>query len=258
MTELFPVSSLGHAVILPLLCGWHLNQTSPEFLPFLVALHLGTAAALMGYFWRDWRDFALAIINPQTTHSYNDRQVFMLVCVATLPAVIIGFVLEHPLRNLFSSPTTAAFFLIINGLILYAGDMMRHTGIKTIEQIDWKSALAIGACQALALIPGLSRSGVAMVGGVLVGLRYHDLARFSFLLATPIIVGAGVLEVPKLLHSGSNIGGLAILSGIIAGIIAYVSTALLMYYFKETEINALRPFAIYCWVAGSLALFWLA
>jgi undecaprenyl-diphosphatase len=257
ITELFPVSSLGHAVVLPALFGWSIDQKSPDFLPFLVVLHLGTAAALLLYFWRDWLDFALAVIKPKAENQ-GDRRTFGLVCVATIPAVVIGFALEHPLRELFGAPALAAFFLIVNGGILYAGEKIRHAGTKTLDQIGWKAALVIGACQALALVPGISRSGVTMVGGVLAGLRHRDSARFSFLLATPIIAGAGVLEVPKLLHSGGGIGGLAVISGLVAGVVAYASVAILMRYFKRSEINALVPFACYCWILGGVALFLLS
>ena len=202
-TELFPVSSLGHAVILPSLLGWHIDQKAPEFLPFLVVLHLGTAAALLLYFWRDWFGFARAIWG-RGQNVRSERRTFGLVCVATLPAVVIGFALEHILRGFFGSPVLAAAFLIVNGGILYLGERIKHAGTKSIDEVDWKAALAIGACQALALIPGISRSGATMVGGVLAGLTHKDAARFSFLLATPIIAGAGVLEVPKLIHQGGG------------------------------------------------------
>jgi undecaprenyl-diphosphatase len=255
MTELFPVSSLGHAVILPALLGWHIDQKGPTFLPFLVVLHLGTALALLIYFRQDWINFALSLLG-KGKNVKRERQTFALVCAATLPAIIIGFVLEHALRGFFGSPILAAVFLIVNGGILFLGERIKHSGRKAIEDISWKTALIIGACQALALIPGISRSGATMVGGVLAGLKHKDSARFSFLLATPIIAGAGVLEVPKLLHEGT--GGLnatyMIIAGIVAGITAYLSTAFLMRYFKEHEVTALDPFAWYCWAAGAVSL----
>jgi undecaprenyl-diphosphatase len=253
MTELFPVSSLGHAVVLPSLFGWHIDQKAPAFLPFLVVLHLGTALALFLYFWRDWLGFALAVIGRGKTVK-NERRVFALVCIATLPAIVIGGALEHVLRGFFGSPGLAAVFLIVNGGILFAGERMKHGGAKTLEKIGWKAALAIGACQALALIPGISRSGATMVGGLLAGLKHKDAARFSFLLATPVIAGAGVLEAPKLLHQGGGLGAQAILAGVVAGVTAWLSTAFLMHYFKKHEIEALDPFAWYCWALGGGAL----
>jgi len=257
-TELFPVSSLGHAVILPRLLGWAVDQKSPDFLPFLVVLHLGTAVALLAYFWRDWAGFACAILgrgDPQLVK--RERKIFYLVCAATLPAIILGFALEHKLRDLFGTPALAAFFLIINGFILFIGDRMKHFGSKNLDQVGFKAALIIGACQALALIPGISRSGATMVGGVVAGLTHKESARFSFLLATPVIAGAGVLEVPKLLKAHDQItfdGSTVILAGIAAGITAYLSVAALMRYFNKNEIDALKPFAFYCWAAGAIAL----
>ena len=196
---MFPVSSLGHAVVLPALLGWHIDQKGPDFLPFLVVLHLGTAAALLLYFWRDWLGFARGVLG-QGKNVKTERRVFSLVCIATLPAIVIGFALEHVLRGFFGSPVLAAVFLIVNGGILFAGERIKHAGSKSLSEVGWKTALAIGACQALALIPGISRSGSTMVGGVLAGLKHREAARFSFLLATPVIAGAGVLEVPKLMH----------------------------------------------------------
>jgi undecaprenyl-diphosphatase len=257
-TELFPVSSLGHAVILPRLMGWAVDQKDPEFLPFLVVLHLGTAIALLAYFWRDWFGFACAVIGKgEPATIARERRIFWLVCIATLPAVILGFALEHKLRAIFGTPTLAAVFLIVNGLILFIGERIKHAGSKSLDQVGLGAALLIGACQALALIPGISRSGSTMVGGVLAGLTHKEAARFSFLLATPVILGAGVLEVPKMLHANTVMATSAstvVIAGIAAGITAFVSVMALMHYFKKNEIDALSPFAYYCWGAGALAL----
>ena len=255
-TELFPVSSLGHAVILPRLLGWPIDQKAPEFLPFLVVLHLGTAAALVAFFWRDWLSFGLAILGhgPQVK---SERRLFALVCVATLPAVVLGFALEHILRGFFGAPVLAAAFLVVNGGILFIGERIKHRQRIPLELLGWAEAIVIGACQALALIPGISRSGATMVGGVLAGLSHKDAARFSFLLATPVIAGAGVLEVPKLIklsHTSTLDSGTVIIAGIVAAITAYISTWVLMRYFKQNELDALKPFAIYCWVAGAFSL----
>ncbi|MDE1901728.1 MAG: undecaprenyl-diphosphate phosphatase [Alphaproteobacteria bacterium] len=257
-TELFPVSSLGHAVILPRLLGWNVDQKAPDFLPFLVVLHLGTATALLAYFWRDWFGFAKAVLGLGDAETVRrERKIFWLICAATLPAVVIGGGLEHKLRGAFGAPTLAAAFLIVNGVILFVGDKMRHAGSRALDQVGFGAALAIGACQALALIPGISRSGATMVGGVLAGLTHKDAARFSFLLATPVIAGAGVLEVPKMLHAATPIAydpTMVVTAGVVAGAAAYASVAALMHYFKKNEIEALKPFAYYCWAAGVLAL----
>jgi undecaprenyl-diphosphatase len=257
-TELFPISSLGHAVILPSLLGWSLDQKAPSFLPFLVVLHLGTATALLLYFWRDWFGFARALLGQGTQETIRrERRIFALVCLATLPAAVLGFTLEHILRGFFGSAVLAAAFLIVNGCILFFGERIKHAGRKNLEQVGWTTALVIGACQALALIPGISRSGATMVGGVLAGLTHKEAARFSFLLATPVIAGAGVLEVPKLLRMRDVVaadGGMMVLAGLVAGITAWISTYLLMRYFKKQEIDALHPFAYYCWAAGAASL----
>ncbi len=254
-TELFPVSSLGHAVLLPRLFGWSLDQKAPEFLPFIVVLHLGTAVALLIYFWRDWFGFLMGVLG-RGRNVKSERRIFGLVCIATLPAIVLGFALEHIVRGFFGSPILAAAFLIVNGGILFLGERIKHAGRKNLDQVGWKTALAIGACQALALIPGISRSGATMVGGVLAGLTHKDSARFSFLLATPVIAGAGVLEVPKLLRlpAGSFDGGMMAIAGVVAGVTAYLSIAALMHYFKKHEIEALNPFAYYCWALGAWGL----
>jgi undecaprenyl-diphosphatase len=261
-TELFPISSLGHAVILPGLLGWSVDQKSAEFLPFLVVLHLGTALALLAYFWRDWLGFATAILGRGERETVlRERKIFWLICVATLPAVVLGFALEHKLRAFFGVPVLAAGFLIVNGFILFLGDRMKHAGAKTLDQVGVKTAFVIGACQALALIPGISRSGSTMVGGVVAGLTHKESARFSFLMATPVIAGAGVLEVPGLFKDHNPIAfdyGIVLSAGVVAGIVAYLCVAGLMRYFKKNEIEALKPFAIYCWIAGALSLLMLA
>lgn len=266
-TELFPVSSLGHAVLLPALLGWGADLRSPAFLPFLVFLHLGTAAALLIYFWRDWLNFAAAVIGIGDASTVaTERKMFVNVVVATIPAVIIGFSLEHFLRGLFASPIVAAMFLVANGVILFAGERLyrgrqRKTATaRPLSEIGWATSMLIGACQALALIPGISRSGTTIVGGMVAGLSHKDAARFSFLIATPVILGAGVLEVPKLMHAGTGaVDPTVLYAGIVAGITAFVSTAFLMRYLKQAEsAAALNPFAIYCWVVGGASIFFFA
>lgn len=265
VTELFPVSSLGHGVILPRLLGWAVDQRSPEFLPFLVLLHVGTAAALLIYFWRDWLHLLMAVLGQGAPKERADALHLLVLLVAgTLPAVIVGFLLEKFLRGLFGAPLVAAIFLVVNGGVLFLGERLRRrqAGESTLAEIGWLRAVLIGLAQCTALIPGISRSGVTMVGGVLCGLRHAEAARFSFLLATPIIAGAAVLEVPKLLRAAApdatggatGLGGVALLAGLVAGVTAYASIAFLMRYFKRHEFEALDPFAWYCWAAGAIAI----
>lgn len=262
LTELFPVSSLGHAVVLPALLRWPLDQHSPEFLPFLVALHVGTAAALLIYFWRDWIDILLALLGRRPADVQSaERRLFWLLVVATIPAVIVGFLFEKWFRSLFGTPWVAALFLIVNGGVLFVGERLRRrAGDRPLDRLTWSAAFGIGLCQCAALIPGISRSGATMVGGLLAGLRHAEAARFSFLMATPIITGAAVLEVPKLMHhageaaGGGGLSTLAVIAGLVAGVTAYTSVAVLMHYFKKHDFEALDPFAYYCVLAGAVSL----
>jgi len=256
VTELFPVSSLGHAVLLPALLSWPMDRHDPTFLPFLVVLHLGTATALLLYFWRDWMDIFLAIFGLGD-HRRENLRLLGLIVLATIPAVVLGFTLEKPLRALFGSPVTAACFLIVNGFVLFAGERLRRRrNGDGLEDMDWRGALLIGLWQCTALLPGISRSGATMVGGLLAGLHHKEAARFSFLIATPIIAGAGVLEVPKMLHAGQAAGLTAQTfgAGAVAGVAAFLSIAFMMHYFRRHDFDALDPFAWYCWTAGAVSL----
>jgi undecaprenyl-diphosphatase len=258
VTELFPVSSLGHAVVLPKLLGWDINQSAEGFLPFLVVLHLGTAAALLVYFWRDWIGILLAFIGVGPGEERRAQwHLLWMIIVATIPAAILGFALEKPLKVLFGAPTVAAFFLIVNGGVLFIAERLRRRGgTGNLRQLTWLGAFIIGCTQAAALIPGISRSGSTMVGGLMLGLHHKESAHFSFLIATPVILGAGVLEVPHLLHGGAaaSIGPVAWIAGIVAGIMAYLSTWFLMRYFGRHDFQALDPFAYYCVAFGLSSL----
>jgi undecaprenyl-diphosphatase len=260
VTELFPISSLGHAVIVPPLLGWStIDQHAPEFLPFVVILHVGTAVALLLYFWRDWLAIALGVFGGRG--AADARHALWLIVVATLPAVVVGVLFEKLVRGLFASPLIAALFLIANGFVLLFGDRLRNRASETgpadaerpMSAFGWRGALAVGIWQCAAFLPGISRSGAAIVGGLVSGLHHSEAAHFSFLIATPIIAGAAVLEVPKMLAlPGHGITGLSIGAGVVAGITAYLSIAFLMRYFRRHNFDdALVPFAIYCWAAGA-------
>ncbi|MGH7093111.1 MAG: undecaprenyl-diphosphate phosphatase [Stellaceae bacterium] len=268
VTELFPISSLGHAVILAPILGWPVDQRAAEFLPFVVVLHVGTATALLLYFWRDWMFILQGLIGRGRAgrRTGDGRRLLWLIVVATLPAVVIGFVLEKTVRQMFASPFLAALFLMVNGFVLLAGDRLRsrggladHGDELRLDGLGWGGALLIGFFQCTAFVPGISRSGSAMVGGLLTGLHHTEAAHFSFLIATPIIAGAAVLEVPKMLAlPGHGFSGLAVTAGIVAGVTAWLSTAFLMRYFRRHNFDdALVPFALYCWVAGAAAMLYL-
>lgn len=254
VTELFPVSSLGHAVILPRLLRWGVDQTAPDWLAYLVVMHLGTAIALLAYFWRDWIGFARSLLSRSGPRAVTDRRIFLFVVLATIPAVVVGFGFRKLLGDAFAAPWIAALFLVVNGVILFAGDRVAGQATGRLEELNWKGALAIGVAQCLALIPGISRSGATIVAGVVAGLEHKESARFSFLMAPPIMLGATVVEAPKLLREGATLGGAAIVSGVAAGLVAYLSIVLLMRYFRRHEFEALNPFAYYCWGAGLVSL----
>ena len=254
ITELFPISSVAHAVLTPWAFGWQLGPDflKEHFLPFVVLLHLGTAVALLLFFWRDWFQFAGSLVSRDATTA---RRELLLVIVGTVPAALIGFVLEKKLRALFPSITSAAFFLIVNGVILYLGERLRGRGNRTLGELGFGAALLIGLAQSLALVPGFSRSGASIVAGFWAGLTHEASARFSMLLATPIIAGASLLEIPKLVHGADGATlRVAVIGGVVAGIVAYLSVWALMSWFKRHEINAMRPFALYCWVVGAIVL----
>ncbi len=176
------------------------------------------------------------------------------VILATIPAVIVGALLRKFLGEIFAAPAIAAVFLIVNGFMLYFGDRIGEEAAGTLEQLNWKGALAIGVAQCFALIPGISRSGSTIVAGVVAGLKHAEAARFSFLMGAPIILAANVHEAPKLLKEGATLGGMAILSGVVAGIVAYLSLTVLMRYLRQHEFEAMSPFAYYCWAAGVISL----
>lgn len=256
VSELFPISSLGHSVLIPALLHWNINRDASWFLPFIVVLHLGTALALLIYFWRDWQQLLGGVWQARGGTQLPQARLFWLLVVATIPAGLLGLIFEHKIRHLFGGFTIVAIFLALNGVLLLLGDRFKHrTATHSLEQLSVGKALFVGLAQASALIPGISRSGASLVAGLAVGLDYDAAARLSFLLATPIIAAAGILEVPKLLHAGAHAPiDLILVSGILAGVFAYGSTWFLMRWFKGHEIKALRPFGIYCLLMGIGAL----
>ncbi len=263
VTELFPISSLGHAVVLPRVFGWDIHQNDKFFLTFLVAVHLATALVLLGFFWRDWvrifNGLGRSLRDRQIAADDTDARLGWLLVVATIPAGILGLTLESPIRKLFASPTIAAVFLIVNGMLLFGAERLRKRAPDAPEReadednriahrVTWAQSVGVGASQALALIPGISRSGVTMGGGLLVGLNNQDAAKFGFLMATPVIGAAAALKLPELFgNDGNGVRGPALVAAICAAITAYISVRFLMKYF---ETNRLTPFAIYCVVVG--------
>jgi undecaprenyl-diphosphatase len=287
VTELFPVSSLGHSVLVPALMGgrWarDLDVSAPEspYLAFIVGLHVATAAALLLFFWRDWvrviAGFASSVSHRRIRSS--DERLAWLLIVGTIPVGISGLLLEHLFRTTLGRPIPAAAFLAANGLVLYLGEQLRRRAdaatLAPVAALDAPGSARdpgaasdarlsrmslgrgtlIGSAQILALLPGISRSGITMVAGLLRGLSHQDAARFSFLLATPVILAAGALKIPDLIGPlGAGIHG-PILAGSIASFAsAYLAVRFLTRYF---ETRTLTPFAIYCTLFGTAALIWL-
>lgn len=289
VTELFPISSLGHTVLLPALFGWHsiVNSQSSEsgFLAFVVGLHCGTAIALLIYYRAIWVRIIPAFFRtiPKRSIETNDEKLAWLLVAATIPAGITGLLLEHKLRTVFAKPMAAASFLFVNGIILAVGEQVRRRtapastpanattgpagakgaephadspgslrgaeGSLTTGKLGIVDALIIGAAQIGALFAGVSRSGITMVAALARGLDHEDAARFTFLLATPIILAAGVYKLGDLTGPlGNGIRGQAVAGAVVAGIAAYLSVAFLERYFTNRNLN---PFAIYCLVMGA-------
>jgi undecaprenyl-diphosphatase len=278
VTELFPVSSLGHTVLLPALLGWNNLVTAQSagesfYLAFVVALHVATAIALLIFFRDDWvriiRGFFRSLVRRKI--ETPDERLAWLLVIATIPAGIVGLSLEHMLRTQFAKPLAASIFLTVNGLILLAGEQVRRrAGVqklvtvpasaaatgpepgRRLETLDYKESVVIGVAQIGALFAGISRSGITMVAGLLRGLNHEDAARFSFLLATPLIFAAGVYKVPDLMGPlGNGVRSQALVGAVFSGVAAYLSTKFLLKFF---ETRSLLPFGIYCLVAGGLCI----
>ncbi|HSW85028.1 MAG TPA: undecaprenyl-diphosphate phosphatase [Candidatus Saccharimonadales bacterium] len=269
VTELFPISSLGHSVLLSWLFNWHSilkDQSVSEsfFLSFLVVLHVATATALLIFYrkiwWRIIKGFFRSIKTQKIDSS--DGKLAWLLIVATIPAGIFGLAFEHILRTQFAKPLSAIFFLFVNGIILLVGDRFlkqvshrqSYTTVETSDNISQKltltRALLIGVAQIGALFAGISRSGITMVSGLYSGLDHEDAARFSFLLATPIIFGAGLIKLPDFFSNLDNgVRGQILVGGLVSGVAAYLTVRFLDKYFRN---KTLRPFGIYC-ICASLA-----
>ncbi|MFI5206188.1 MAG: undecaprenyl-diphosphate phosphatase, partial [Candidatus Paceibacterales bacterium] len=255
-------------VIIPKLLSWNTNQNSNYFLIFLVATHLATAIVLLSFFWRDWVRIISGLLRSlkarEIRSSDPDAKLAWLLIVSTIPAGVIGLLFEENLKTFFASAQYASFFLALNGVLLFAAERLKKRSVrvengdsdKNISKISWAKALIVGSMQSLALIPGFSRTGSAIAGGLLVGLSHEDSARFSFLLATPVIGAAAALKIPELVGSGNTAAiEVSLIGALFSATAAYFSVRYLTRYFKT---QTLKPFAIYCFVAGlSLFLYFL-
>jgi undecaprenyl-diphosphatase len=270
VTELFPISSLGHTVLFPTLFGWNKlvdaqSESESFWLAFVVMLHVGSAIGLLIYYWSTWVEIAkafFATLGKRRAETPNERLAWLII-VASIPAGIIGLALEKQLRTLTAKPEVAAIFLMLNGLILFAAERYRRRaqvrelavreglnpeGGRELVSLEYREAVVVGVAQSTALVAGISRDGVTMGAGLARGLDHSDAARFAFLLATPIILAAGLFKLPDLLgHLGNGIRGQALVGCISAAITAVFTVAFLVRWFKT---RTLIPFAIYCLVFG--------
>jgi undecaprenyl-diphosphatase len=277
VTELFPISSLGHSVLVPGWLGWDKIVTAQSagesfYLAFVVALHVATAIALLVYFRDDWIGIIGGFFRTLRTRKVEtpDERMAWLLVVATIPTGVIGLVFEHSLRTLFAKPLAAAIFLTINGVILSLGEWVRRRSAvrslvashakshseseegRRLDTLEVKEALAVGVAQTGALFAGISRSGITMVAGLVRGLDHEDAARFSFLLATPIILAAGVYKIPDLVGPlGNGVRGQAVVGAVFAGVASFISVRFLVRFFQSRN---LLPFAIYCLIAGGISI----
>jgi undecaprenyl-diphosphatase len=230
LTEFLPVSSSAHLVLVP----WLLRWNDPG-LAFDVALHLGTLLALLIYYWREWADMMLSIVRPDPA----SRRLLRLLMVASIPGAIIGLLLEKQAETVFRSPALIACTLALMGLVLWIADV-RAPQSKKMSGLSFGDAILIGLSQALAIIPGVSRSGSTITAGRILGVEREDAANFSFLMATPIIAGAGLHEAPKILHAGINSAMvLGFVSSAIFGVIAIAALV------KFVRTRTYQPFAWY-------------
>ena len=281
VSELFPVSSLGHSVLIPAVIGgsWarDLNVSSPEspYLAYIVGLHVATAIALIIYFWRDWVRIIGGLFTSITRREVrtSDQRLAWLLVLATIPVGLTGLLFEHWFRTTVAKPVPTAILLTVNGLILLGIEWFRRgtpinseyvdervTGPESDERLARLSiptAVGIGSAQILALGPGISRSGITMATGLVRGLTREDAARFSFLLATPVILAAGALKLGDLTGPlGNGIRGQVVFGSVLSGVGAYLAVRFLTRYLAN---RSLRPFGVYCMIAGvaSLAVFGL-
>ncbi|MEO6077734.1 MAG: undecaprenyl-diphosphate phosphatase [Candidatus Andersenbacteria bacterium] len=255
ISELFPISSLGHSVIFPALFGWKDLQHDPYFLNFLVGTHLATALVLIGFYWTTWialaKGFFASLKNKTLITTNPDAKLAWLLIIGTIPAGLLGLIFEHKLKTLFAIPVYAALFLFINGVVLYVAELLPKKTGSNIQSITFKQALYVGVAQIVALFPGFSRTGATITGGLFAGLTHEDSVKYSFLLATPIIFAASVLKLPGLLHgAGTETLLPTIIGALSAGLAAFFAVKFLTKFFQT---NTLKPFAIYCMIAGALA-----
>ncbi len=265
ISELFPVSSLGHSILLPAVLGWTIDQNANYFLTFLVATHFATATVLFFIYRSDWVRIISGILRSIRLRSIAldpDAKLGWLLVIGTVPAGIVGISFQKQVQELFTSPSYVASFLALNGVLLYAAESLRTKAKsagsvldpdeRIAAEVSWRQSAGVGVMQVLALLPGFSRTGSTIAGVLMVGLAHEDALRFSFLVATPIIADAAALKLPVLLASGDTAEvEVALLGATCAAIASYLSVKFLTRYFKT---RTLTPFAVYCLLLGLISI----
>jgi undecaprenyl-diphosphatase len=257
VSELFPVSSLGHTVLLPSAFGWQLDQSSPQFVAFIVLTHLATALVLLGFFRKDWLNMVRGAFRTLFAREISERDTYgklgWLIVVSTVPVGLLGLLFQEQLAQLFAAPKIVAAILMLNGALLYGGEKLRTRAPEgkaddaALAHISWMQAIGVGIAQCFALIPGFSRTGLTMTASLYNGLSHENSARYAFFLATPVIFAASVLKVPDLFAKGGVALGPALFGALCSAVAAYFSVKFLTKYF---ETQTLTPFAAYCFFAG--------
>ncbi len=248
-TEFLPISSSGHLVLIPYFAGW-----APPGLSFTVMVHWGTALAVAGYFWRDWADLLQGLGVAVRDRRLTDPRARLLVALllGTVPGAVVGWAGEDFFEGLFAHPAAAAAFLLATAGMLFVGERLAHRR-RGLETLSWADAVVIGLAQAAAILPGISRSGATIVAGMALGLRREPAARFSFLLATPIIWGAGIFQVLDLAQAGDLAAQYpSLLMGFVAAFLS--GLAAIHFLLRYLRRRPLYPFALYCLLLGVAGL----
>lgn len=235
--EFLPISSSAHLVLVPWLMGWRY-----EGLTFDVALHMGTLVAVVLFFWQDWLVLLHdGLLRRRTT----EGRLFWYLVVATIPGALFGYLFEKQAETIFREPLVIGIMLMLMGVVLYFADT-RSPVLKKLERVGFRESLWIGISQALAIIPGVSRSGITMAAGRMAGLDRETAARFTFLMSTPIILGAGVMQLPKLTPADLN---LPFFTGVaVSAVVGFASIKFLLRYLTY------RSFGLFVWYRLLLGL----
>jgi undecaprenyl-diphosphatase len=254
LTEFLPISSSGHLILVPYLLGW--KDPFITSLAFSVMLHMGTLVALLGYFWRDWLVLVpagVAAVRDRSFRGDPDRRLAWLIAITTIPAVIVGPILNDRLETAVRSAGIVAVTLVIGGAILWLADRWGRQ-VREATELTFGQALGIGVAQAIALVPGISRSGISISAGLLFGLTRESAARFSFLMATPITAAAGAYEIVKLVRgeAGGGITAGPLVVGMVAALISGMAAIHLLLRYLRT--NTLTIFVVYRLVLAAIVV----